>query len=178
MAKITFRLDDSKAVARIRALDAATANMQPVYATVGRVLVNRVRLCFKLGIDPWGSPWAKLKIRRGQPLRDTGRLQRSIVARADAEGVTVGTGLRAESGASYPAVHQFGATIGPAKAKRLVFPGPGGALVFAKKVTIPARPFLPLRRGSDVVALPIPWSVDVVRALRAYFARVTEKAVA
>jgi phage gpG-like protein len=172
MAKILFRVDDGGAKAKLSALQKAANNMAPVYATIGRVLVNRIRLCFKLGIDPWANPWAKLKIRKGQPLRDTGRLQRSIVSSPDAQGVTVGTNL------VYAPVHQFGATIEPVKAKRLVFPGPGGKLIFAKKVTIPARPFLPLRRGQAAVALPPAWSVLVVNALKTYFRNAAAKAVA
>lgn len=171
MSKITIKLQDKQAQARLRAMLAAGANMEPVFATIGRVLVNRIRLGFKMGIDPWGSPWAKLKIRQGQPLRDTGLLQRSIVSRADSSGVTVGTNkLQAP-------VHQFGATIVPKNAKRLVFPGPGGKLIFAKKVTIPARPFMPLKKDQGI-SLPPSWSSDVVKALRAYFINAATKASA
>lgn len=172
MAKITFKVDDSRAKAKLRLLDAAAANPQPVYATIGRVLVNRIRLCFKLGIDPWSNPWAALKMRKGQPLRDTGRLQRSISSRVDADGVTVGTNL------IYAPVHQFGATIVPKKAKRLVFPGPGGKMIFAKKVVVPARPFLPLRRYGATVALPPDWSLLVVRSIKAYLKGAVDKAEA
>jgi phage virion morphogenesis protein len=169
VAKLIFRINDGGAKAKLAALTKATSNMQPVYATIGRVLVNRIRLCFKLGIDPWGSPWAALKLRKGQPLRDTGRLNRSIAAQADDSGVTVGTNV------SYAPTHQFGATIVPKKAKRLVFPGPGGSLIFAKKVTVPARPFLPLRRSGATVALPPAWSADVVRALKSYLRGAVQK---
>jgi phage gpG-like protein len=163
VAGITFRVNTRGADAKIAALLRATADMQPAFATVGRVIANRIRLCFKIGVDPWGSPWAALKIRKGQPLRDTGRLQRSIVANPDKAGVTIGTNVRSAR------THQFGNTIMAKPGKRLVFPGPGGALVFAKKVTIPARPFMPLKRGQNVVTLPPAWSADVTRALRNYF---------
>ena len=141
--------------------------MAPVFRTVGSVLVRKINLGFKLGIDPFGNPWTKLKLRKGQPLRDTGRLQRSITAKADAKGVTVGTNV------AYARTHQFGATIEPKKAKRLVFQGPGGRLIFAKKVVIPARPFLPLRADAQVAALPPDWSVAVVRAIRNYIKKET-----
>lgn len=161
--KLKFEVNDAGARAKLKALVAATGNMQPVFATVGRSIANRIRLCFKLGIDPWANPWAALKIRKGQPLRNTGRLQRSIVANPDKTGVTIGTNVR------HAAVHQYGQTIVAKPGKRLVFPGPGGALVFAKKVTIPARPFMPIKKGQNVVTLPPAWSADVTRALRAYF---------
>lgn len=170
MAKIKFEVNDAGARAKLKAMVAASSDMRPVFATVGRSIANRIRLCFKLGIDPWANPWAKLKIRKGQPLRDTGRLQRSIVSNPDSTGVTVGTNV------DHAAVHQFGMTITPKTAKRLVFPGPGGRMIFAKKVTIPARPFMPLKKGQNVVALPPSWSADVTRALRAYFKNAAQKA--
>lgn len=170
MAKLLFEVNDAGARAKLKAMGAALADMRPVYATVGRSITNRIRLCFKLGIDPWANPWAALKIRKGQPLRDTGRLQRSIVANPDSTGVTIGTNVK------HAAVHQFGATIVPRNARRLVFPGPNGRMIFAKKVTIPARPFMPLKKNSTVVALPPAWSADVTRALRAYFKKAAESA--
>lgn len=170
MAKIVFKIDDSRAVAKLTLLQKAAPNPQPIYATIGRVLVNRIKLCFKLGIDPWGSPWAALKIRKGQPLRETGLLNRSITSKVDVQGVTVGTNQMPRA-----AVHQFGATIVPKDAKRLVFPGPSGKMIFAKKVVIPARPFLPLRRSGATVALPPEWSVLVVRAIKSYLKTTAEK---
>jgi phage virion morphogenesis protein len=172
MARITAVLDDSRARARIASLDASAGNARPLYAAIGRVLVNRIRLAFRIGIDPFGSPWAALKMRKGQPLRDTGRLERSITSRPDGSGVTVGTNLK------YARVHQYGATITPTKARRLVFPGPGGRMIFAKKVTIPARPFLPLRRDAAAVELPPDWSAAVTQALRRYFVTAANKAAA
>lgn len=170
MARITFKIDDSKAVAKLRLLQSAAENPQPVYATIGRVLVNRIRLCFKLGVDPWGTPWQALRFRKGQPLRDTGRLNRSIVSRVDPTGVTVGTNL------VYAPVHQFGATIVPKNKPLLVFKGPNGKLVFAKKVTIPARPFMPIRRGAETVALPPEWALLVLRSIKQYLQHATDKA--
>lgn len=160
MAKLLFKIDDSRAVEKLQLLQSAAANPQPVYATVGRVLVNRIRLCFKLGIDPWGRPWQALKMRKGKPLRKSGKLGR-ITSRVDADGVTVGTN------AKYAPVHQFGATITPKNKPRLAFKGPGGKLIFAKKVVIPARPFMPLRKDSQV-ALPADWALLVLRSIKAY----------
>lgn len=163
MAGITFKIDSSQAIAKIRFLDKLVANPRPAYVAVGRVLVNRIRLCFRMGVDPWGSPWAALKFRRGQPLRDTGRLMNSIVANPDDKGVTVGTNARQAR------LQHYGGTVVAGPGKTLAFPGPGGGIVFAKRVTIPGRPFMPLRRGQTVATLPASWSVDVIRALRNYF---------
>lgn len=188
MAQITFRIDDSKATAKLRLLESALANPRPVYETLGRTLKTRVQLGFKLGVSPWGRKWQAIKFRAprtgasgrpskvgrqqiaanaggkaGQPLVDTGALLRSITHRVDPDGVTVGTNQLPRA-----AVHQFGATITPSKAKRLVFPGPTGRLIFARRVVIPARPYLPIRRPGGDVALPPAWALDVIRALRKY----------
>lgn len=169
--KIKIQADAGGAIAKIKALQASAGNMEPVFATVGRVIKARIQLCFKLGISPFGSPWAALKIRKGQPLRDTGLLQRSITYKPDQTGVTIGTNQMPRA-----AVHQFGAVIKPKNAKHLVFPGPGGRMIFAKKVTIPARPFMPLTKGSDTVVLPSEWSKAVTNALRQYFRAAATKA--
>jgi phage gpG-like protein len=169
--KIKVQVDGGGARNKINSLLASAGDMRPVFATVGRVIKARIQLCFKLGIDPWGSPWAALKIRKGQPLRDTGLLQRSITYKPDQTGVTIGTNQMPRA-----AVHQFGAVIKPKNAKQLVFPGPGGRLIFAKKVTIPARPFMPLTKGSNVVALPPQWSAAVTSALKQYFRGAAKKA--
>lgn len=170
--KLQVELDDSAAQAKVDALLAQFGNPQPLYASIGRVLVNRIRMCFRLGIDPWGTPWLPLKLRKGQPLRDTGRLNRSITSTADQSGVTVGTNL------FYAPTQQFGATIVPVKAKRLVFNGPNGVVIFAKKVVVPPRPFMPLRRGGRI-DLPAAWALAASNALKAYVrnaAKVAEEA--
>lgn len=151
-SSITIKVDASKAIAKIKAMQDGTADMQPVFAAVGRAIKTKIDLCFKLGIDPWGSPWAALKIRKGQPLVDTGLLRRSITSNPDATGVTIGTNLRNKD-VSYPAVHQFG----------------------SPKKRIPSRPFLPLKKSENVVTLPPSWSVSVTRALRTYFLNEAKK---
>lgn len=166
---LTFKLDDKGIAKKLNALAKATNDLTPAWAVVGSRLATQIRLCFKLGIDPWGNPWLGLKMRKGQPLRDTRRLQGSITSNPDAKGVTVGTNL------IYARVHQHGATIKPVKAKRLVFPGPNGQLIFAKQVTIPARPYMPLK-GDETVDLPPKWRESVLAALRAYLKKTAETA--
>lgn len=193
--KITVKAAGANsALARLRR---ASADMQPVYAAVGRAVLTRVQMSFRGAQSPWGEPWAPLRWRAprttnsgtglsrtgraqaranaagraGQPLRDTGRLLRSFTAAPDREGVTVGTNARTASGVPYAAVHQFGATIVPRRGKFLVFPGPDGGLVFAKRVTIPARPFLPQRTPGGPVILPPAWAAAVTGTLRRAFLR-------
>jgi len=60
---------------------------------------------------------------------------------------TTKTSVRIGSDRVYAAIHQFGGTIRPKKAGgRLVFTV-GGKKVFAKSVTIPARPYFPVING-------------------------------
>jgi phage virion morphogenesis protein len=102
---------------------------------LGRVMLTDVDMNFRRGVSPDGTPWAPLKHRQGQPLRDTKRLQNSMTYSASNDEVTVGTNV------IYAPTHQFGATIKPKKGKFLVFKL-GDKTVFAKQVTIPARPFI------------------------------------
>lgn len=64
--------------------------------------IELVHESFEKSITPDGKKWAPLKVRRGQPLRDTGRLLASITPRSSASGFSVGTNV------IYAAVHQFG----------------------------------------------------------------------
>lgn len=197
MASITFTLNDKRAQAKLAALDAAASNKAPMYAAIGAALRTRIRLCFQLGIDPWGTPWRAIRFRApagkkdakgkfkpskkgrsqmqgnasgkaGQPLVDSGELRESITVKADGQGVTVGTNkIQAR-------VQQFGATIVPKNGKTLAFPGPNGMVVFAKKVTIPARRYLPMRR-IDVVELPPAWSQLAIARVRSHLVDQLEK---
>lgn len=159
--KITVK--DAKVKAKLQLL--AGTDLRGAFETIGRTLATKVRLCFKLGVDPWGTTWAPLKYRKGQPLRDTGRLQRSITSVADSKGVSIGTNT------VYARAHQFGKSqpetrrITQAFGKPLKFP----VFVNVPNPNVPARAFLPIRPDSKVVTLPPAWSLDVVRALRRHF---------
>lgn len=184
---VKVQVIDTGLQAKIDALIKAGQSRE-MFAVIGRTITNRIRLCFKLGIDPWGAPWRPIKFREprvgkggkltkagreqvqanaagkaGQPLRDSGRLGRSITSKADNSGVTIGTNQK------YARVHQFGATITPKRGRYLVFPGPAGLPIFAKKVVIPRRSFLPVRNFGGPVVLPPSWSTGVVNRLRQFF---------
>lgn len=70
-----------------------------------RVAVTTVELVgqeFDQGRDPYGAPWLPLKYRKGKPLQDTTRMQRSRTAQAD------GSNVRITVTASYAKYHQDG----------------------------------------------------------------------
>ncbi|KAF0231662.1 MAG: hypothetical protein FD175_570 [Beijerinckiaceae bacterium] len=94
---------------------------------------------------PSGAAWKPN--REGTPiLYKSGALARSIDYSVSGDTAIIGSGL------IYAGVHQNGATIVPKKAKRLVF-RLGNRTVFARKVTIPARPFIGLssENAEDVI---------------------------
>lgn len=156
-AKITA--PSSEIASQEAALALVASALPELRRTVGATLVSLVKQGFMSGSSPSGAKWAPVA-RGGQPLRKTGALANSTHADATATGVrvTVGAGLR------YALVHQRGAIIRPKSAKALAF-RVGKQLVFAKKVVIPARPFLP--EG----ALPPKWNVEVEKTVQRVLAK-------
>lgn len=145
--------------AKLAKMQANGAEKRKALGALGNVLKNRIQLCFRLGKSPWNVPWKPLNpaYRVGQPLRHTGRLQRSITSQVVGDAAIVGTNVR------YAAPQNFGATILPVKAKFLAAPTAGGGLHFLKMATIPARPFMPIIGGQ--VTLPTPWAQAALSAM-------------
>lgn len=122
---------------------------------IGRVIKSKVQLGFHTGTDPYGRPWAPLKSRAGQPLRDKGHLMSSYDYNVSGNSVDIGTNN------PHAPVHHHGAVIRPKSSDpdaRLRFMV-NGVPVFAREVTIPARQQLPLD------GLPQDWSDDVSEAI-------------
>mgnify|MGYP001766310905 CR=1 FL=1 len=111
---------------------------------VGEALLREQNRRFQSQPDPDGRPWqalAPLTVEsrggaKGPILRRSGQLMRSGAYQVS--GATLRIGLNT----IYAAVQQFGATITPKKARRLMIPMPGGRVVGAARVTIPARPIV------------------------------------
>lgn len=110
---------------------------------------------FRTATDPYGRAWPpslRAQLEGGQTLSDTGRLRRSFsVQNVTERGFAIGTNVL------YAAPHQFGATIRPKRARFLRFRLPGGrgrrkggkgAVVYAREVQLPPRPFFPT--GQDL----------------------------
>lgn len=105
---------------------------------LGAEALAQVQLGFRESRDPYGRPWAPLKLRNGKPLLDTGRMRSSFSYRATRGSFRIGTNF---IGAS---VHQYGATITPKRGKFLRFrAGRRGKFIVAKSVKIPARQMVP-----------------------------------
>lgn len=104
--KPSVEITSSKALDAITRMADLGMNPTPVLDIVGGRLTNRVRMCFRTGTDPYGTAWARISHRDGQPLRETGRLQRSITHHV----TSTGTEHTLEIGTNtvYGRLHQFG----------------------------------------------------------------------
>jgi phage virion morphogenesis protein len=87
---------------------------------IAEKMKTSVDLRFRRSKDPDGNIWAELKHRQGQPLRDTGRLQRSITRTYGKDFAKVGTNT------IYAPTHQYGAKKGSYGSKNVNQPIPWG----------------------------------------------------
>lgn len=173
MLNANVKIEDVNVAKALEGFAEATSNRKQMLEGVGRRLLTRIREGFRSSSDPWGKAWAPPRLRRGQPLRDTGRLANSFVTDSTNDEVQVGTNV------CYAVVHQFGATITagqptgnnvcgytPKGAPFLIFRTPGG---FARKkqVTIPRRAMLPIRENGQA-ELPETWAADVVTEIQTH----------
>jgi phage gpG-like protein len=150
---------------------ALTQRPDPMLQAVGEKVVEITRKAFT---DPEyrQATWPPLRDGSESTLTKTGALFESIGI-IDLGGTSVTVGIRPISRGKgnaaanvYAAVHQFGATITPKSKKVLVFTAPDGTKVFAKKVTIPARPFFPVTDSGEVTPLA---KEQIAKVLNDYF---------
>lgn len=147
-ARIAFTLDD-------KGFDTGVQKLGGVLRTgtiraIGVALVETTMQRFETGTDPMGQKWAALLPAYAAIKKGPGILRASLMLQRSVTFATAGSTVTVGSNRIYAAVHQFGATIKPVRAKALAFrlgaTGPRGgkssALVFAKSVTIPQRPYL------------------------------------
>ncbi|MBW7997522.1 MAG: phage virion morphogenesis protein [Candidatus Glassbacteria bacterium] len=109
------------------------------HAFAGETIINQTQARFDSERGPDGKPWpesARVKRFGGKVLTDTARLRNSLSKRADGDKVIVGTNV------VYAAIHQAGGEIKAKRKPRLVFNIPGVGIRTAKKVKIPARPYM------------------------------------
>lgn len=135
---------------------------EKIKRTITQIMLDQKTLVFRQERDPSGKAWkplAKLtlnnkdhglskaqlasqtahKILTGK----TGELGNSLTETTAPYAVRTSAGTEISIGTNVPyaAIHQFGGVITPKNKKALMIPMAGG-VIFAKKVTIPARPFL------------------------------------
>jgi len=143
-ARISIQIDDQEIQAGLHRLAGLTKNFTPLMRAIGTGLAEVTRKRFDQARDPAGLPWAPLNPAYAATKRGPGILRESGMRGGLQGSITFQTsGMTVEVGTNkvYGAIHQFGGTIKPKKGKFLVF-RMGGRPVFARSVTIPARPFL------------------------------------
>jgi phage virion morphogenesis protein len=158
MTGLTITIDDGGVRDKLQSLHGRLLNLRPAMDNIGATVADASRLTFVRQADPWGAPWKPLSpatvARRRKSsaaiLRDTGRLMNSISHR-----VTGNNRVEIGSNAIYAGTHQFGAAKGQYGRTRHGAPIPWGR--------VPARPFLPLRRGGG--DLPAPWLTKIKRII-------------
>lgn len=142
--RIDVRFDTGPAAEALGRLADAFEDATPIMRAIGVGLRENVHTRFEEERGPDGRAWAPVRRdyaaeKRGPGiLREAGirgGLMGSITFEADRRSVEVGTNK------VYARVHQLGGTIVPKTGSHLVFTI-GGRTVFAKSVTIPARPYL------------------------------------
>lgn len=151
MAGVSFSIgvDDGVGFALQAAANAAI-DLTPAMRDIAGHLASAARNRFETGTSPLGIPWkksARAIEEGGQTLVDTSDLRDSIKPNWGRDFAEAGP--QANGGARrYAAIHQFGGTIRPRKARALRF---GGRLV--SQVVIPARPYLGISEASERYAI-------------------------
>lgn len=110
-----------------------------VLKSIGQMIVTQTSERFEQEVGPNKKQWKKSKraTEGGKTLRDSSNLLSSIKPKPPTgNSIVVGTNK------VYAAIHQFGGEIKPKNANALYFFVPGVGMVKAKKVTMPARPYL------------------------------------
>lgn len=153
---IAITVQDEAVTKAINDLIQRMGNISPVMQAIGDDIVERTKQRFETSIGPDGTPWepnspatldgtarklgksyfkksgslnkkGKAKLANKRPLIDTGLLHQQIFPTVS------GNGLRITASQGYAAIHQFGGQAGR-----------------GNKVTIPARPFLPIRQDGSL----------------------------
>jgi phage virion morphogenesis protein len=153
--EVTF--DDSAILGALDRLQEGIAAEGGLLAQIGAYGVASTTRRFGTETAPDGAPWKGLNPAYAS-FKGAGYdiLTRSGALRSSQHYVVGAGEVSWGSGMIYAAVHQFGATIVPKNAKALSFQlGLDGRRVFAKSVTIPARPYLgiSLEDREEIIAI-------------------------
>jgi phage gpG-like protein len=163
--RITARIGEAKAV--IQSYRDLAADPTELMETGAALMENSTRSRFADQQGPGGIPWPQSRralAQGGRTLIDTGGLVSSITSRASSNRFEWGIMAKTPS-AKFAASHQFGVTIRPKKGPYLIFRGADGHVIFARSVTLPARPFLGVDED-DRLDLKAAWVAQLERMKR------------
>ncbi len=135
---ISISFDTVKMDARLLKLARTLGDVTPMLDEIGMAGVRAIKRNFKEGGRPekWKTS-ARAREQGGQTLMDTGNLRSSVTHEVQGREVAVGSNVL------YGPIHHFGGVIKPIRGKFLRFANPSGdGFIFARSVTIIARPWL------------------------------------
>ena len=147
----TLTLDGLADYCRERGREFTSMDFTKPFKVTQLLVVADIRENFAGSHAPDGTPWAPLKWREGQPLRDKGLLMAASTAQAQ---VTLTQfELTISNVLDYAGIHQHGGTVTIPEQTRtkeqgpFVFQGRDGRTIFSRRirehtVTVPARPFM------------------------------------
>ncbi|MDH3001471.1 phage morphogenesis protein [Chelonobacter oris] len=147
---IKIQLDDKKLAVKLGQIARQLAQPSKLYGVLGETLKKIHKKRFEAETAPDGKKWRPLSPLTSQMkgndniLRRRGYLSDKTAYNYDSKGVEFG------SDAKYARLHQFGGTIKPKRAKRLKL---GESGVYAKQVTVPARPWLGINDNDEAQLL-------------------------
>lgn len=147
---IKIELDDKQLSTKLTHIARELEQPRKLYGVLGETLKKLHKKRFTEEVSPDGKAWQPLspltrKIKGNDKiLRDRGYLSDKTAYNYDNKGVEFG------SDAKYARLHQFGGTIKPKRAKRLRL---GDSGIFAKQVTVPARPWLGVSKSDEAALL-------------------------
>lgn len=136
---ISYRVEGDQEIIRVLGRIADPAQRTELMFNIGAYGVSSTQQRFLDQAAPDGQAW-KPSIRAretgGQTLMASNRLMSSFNAHSTANTAMWGTNVK------YARIHHEGGIIYPREKKALAFRLANGRFVIAKKVTIPARPYL------------------------------------
>jgi phage gpG-like protein len=136
------RLDRNDISPELSRLIRRARNPAPVLRAMGTVFKSITEGNFnEAGATDRPIPWKAKQDGSPSNLQLTRTLSRSFHMEVSAKTVTVSNPM------IYAAIHQFGGVIVPKNAKSLMWTDAAGGKHFAKRVTMPARPFFPVLNG-------------------------------
>lgn len=147
---IKIELDDHHVGEKLKHIVVQLKRPRKLYGVLGEQLKKIHNNRFKQETSPDGEKWQPLSPLTRQAkgndhiLKDSHQLRNTLAYNYSDQGVEFGSALK------YARLHQFGGTIVPKKAKRLRL---GKSGVYAKKVTIPARPWLGVSKQDEALLL-------------------------
>lgn len=169
-ATLTVEFRDAQITGAFARLRFALGRPEELTQPIGMRLRDNAQDRFAGERAPDGTPWAPLnplyaEVKRGPgilrgPDWSRSGLNNSLTYQAAGWEVAIG------SNKVYAAIHQFGGTIRPVRAKVLVMRTAGGRVWgTAKSVTIPARPYLGLSAedARDVLDIVEDWTLRATR---------------